>query len=128
MTNALVKILPSALKSVKSSAIILAIAAAIAPSAFAGSGNLVEKKLTVKIAAADLSDTKGVEKTYQKLEDKATAFCKNDTPSLVYLDESVEDCVEDLMEQFIATSGVTSLKTYHEKMAEAPATEKLAMK
>ena len=127
MTHTLIKTLPSALKTVKSSAIIFAIAAtsAIAPSAFAN--NMMETKLTVKIAIAELSNPVGIEKTYKTLQDKATAFCKADTPSLSYLGESVGDCVEDLMNQFVTTSDATPLKAYHEKITETAATKKLAL-
>lgn len=124
MTHSLIKTLPSTLKAAKSSAIIFAIAAttAIAPSAFAT--DMIATKLTVKIAASDLSDTVGIERTYKMLQDKATAFCKRDTPSLSFLGESVGDCVEDLMNQLVTTSGVTPLRVYHEKMAETVATKK----
>lgn len=127
MTLDLSKTLPSSIKALKSSAIIFAIAAtsSIAPSAFAS--NLVETKLTVKISTADLADADGVEKTYARLQKRATSFCKRDSSTLYFLNESVEDCVEDLMEQFITTSKAAPLKAHHEKVAELTMTEKFAM-
>lgn len=113
---------------IKKSAILLALAAttATAPSAFAS--NMVETKLTVKISTADLADADGVQKAYSALQTKAEGFCERDTSTLDYLDETVQDCVEDLMEQFIESSDAAPLKAYHEKMAEAAETKTYAMK
>jgi len=84
---------------------------------------LVETKLTVKISTSELADADGVKKAYEKLQTKAKKFCQRDSSTLYYLNETVEDCVEDLMEQFITTSDVAPLKAHHEKVAEMTVTE-----
>lgn len=115
---------------IKKSALLFAIAAttAAAPSAFAASNMMTEKKLTVKISMSELSDTAGVERAYEKLQEKASTFCKNESFTLYYLNETVEECVEDLMEQFISTSNVAPLKAHHEKVAEMTAPKTFAIK
>ncbi len=98
---------------------------AIAPTASASS-QLVEKKLTVKISMSELSKADGIEKAYAKLQEKAESYCEKDSTSLDFLGETVKECVEDLMKQFIATSKAAPLKAYHAKVAEMTVVEKFA--
>jgi len=123
MTRAISKTLPSYLKAIRSSAIVFGVAATsmITPAAFAS--NMVETKITVEISMTELADAKGVQKTYARLQKKAEKFCKRDMTSLYYLGETVEDCVQDLMQQFVKTSDIAPLKAHHEKVAEVMVTK-----
>lgn len=94
---------------------------AIAPNAFAENYPLVEKTVTMKIKITELKSEDGVQKVYAQLKKRAKSFCKSDSSALSYLNESVAECSDDLLEQFVQSADITELKAYH--LAEASTAE-----
>ena len=90
--------------------------ALIAPSAYAGEPVTVDRKVTVKFKAAELLAENGTEKVYGKLVKKANRVCKNDKASLYYLGQSVDECAAELIEQFIDSANVSSLRQHHARV------------
>lgn len=98
---------------------------ATAPNAFAGAA-WYEKTVSVKVSLSDLRTETGVAKTYAKLEKRAKSVCRSSVSALHYSGETVDECVADLMEQFVESVNVESLKTYHLSMG-APKAETFAL-
>jgi len=101
---------------------------AIAPNAMASSiAPMVEKTVSVSFKLSDLDAVDGTSAVYSKLEKRAASYCKADRFSLKVLDQSVEDCVADLVDQFVDSADISKLSAYHETHATAKPLEKLAM-
>lgn len=100
---------------------------AIAPNAFAGSNLLIDETVTVKIKTAELQSEEGVHKVYAKLKKRAKSFCRSNTSVLSYLNESVTECTDDLVKQFVQSADIAELKTYHLSKTSTAAPQKLAL-
>ena len=87
--------------------------AAIAPNAYAVDGLLKSKVITAKFKMTELQSENGTQKVYAKLKKRAKSFCRSDSSALYYLNESVSDCQEDLLEQFVQSVDIAKLKAYH---------------
>jgi len=87
--------------------------AAIAPSAFAGDTILMDKTVSVKFRLTELQAENGKQSVYSRLKKRAKSYCKADRGSLYYLGQSVKECTDDLLEQFIQNANVAELKAYH---------------
>jgi len=81
-------------------------------SAFASSF-IEERVITVSFNASDLQTESGKVAVYEKLLDKAATTCSADLITLKMLGESVEECTQDLMEQFIESASLEQLAAYH---------------
>ena len=86
---------------------------AIAPAAFAGDSPFVDTVIKVTFKMSDLQAEDGTQKVYAKLMKRAKSNCRSDSPTLQYFGQSVEDCVDDLVNQFIESADVKVLKAYH---------------
>jgi len=84
----------------------------IAPSAFA-SNYFVDRTVTVKFKTSELQSESGTEKVYTKIKKKAKSFCRADSYSLYYRDETVQECADDLVEQFIDSANINTLTEFH---------------
>ena len=106
---------PRAVKKMTASALAgLAICTtAIAPAAFASSSPFVDTVVTVKIKLSDLEADDGAEKVYAQLKKRAKSFCRSDSETLNFFGQSVSECVDDLVGQFIESADVDALKVYH---------------
>ena len=98
----------------------------IAPNAFAGS-IWYDKTVTVEFNKSELDAENGVETVYAMLEKRAKSECKTSTSSLYYRGENVEDCVADLMNQFIESVEIDALKAYHLSHYPTDAAESYAL-
>ena len=101
--------------------------AAIAPNAYAADGLLKETVVTVKFKMEELRSENGIEKVYAMLRKRAKSFCRSDTSALYYLNESVSECQEDLVEQFVQSVDIAALKSYHLSQTSKAATEQYAL-
>jgi len=101
--------------------------AAIAPSAYAGDYQLVDKVVTVKFKATELYAESGTEKVYAKLKKRALSFCKADRSTLSYLKMSLDDCTIDLLDQFIQSADIEELAAYHLAQTAKSDPEKFAL-
>lgn len=84
-----------------------------APASFASGPYVVEKTVTVKFAKSELSQKDGVEAVYSKFEEKAKRFCKSEGYSLSYFEETLEDCISDLVNQFVDSADIDVMSAYH---------------
>lgn len=101
---------------------------AVAPNAFASPiGHMVDKTVSVSFSLSELDAADGTSAVYAKLEKRAASFCKADKLSLRFLDQTVEDCVADLVNQFVDSADISELSAYHETHAKAKPVEKLVM-
>lgn len=123
-------LMASKTRTVKKLGLTIAIVASVcsASSAQAGNSSTFDRTITAKFSAADLTTDAGVEKVYKKLERKAKRFCISDAFSLDYFGESVNECVDDLMSQFVVNAGVDSLSAYHMAQTSPVTTKKYALK
>jgi len=101
---------------------------AITPVAFAGEAPLVSQTVSVKFRMTDLKAEDGTQKVYAKFSKKATSFCRADTPSLYYLGESISDCRDDLVKQFVQSANIEELTTYHLSQTSFASLKTLALK
>lgn len=111
-------VLMSACQTVKKSAalvvtISILAAAAVAPSASASEGPLVDVRVSVTFSMSDLRSEDGTEKVYDKLTRKAVTSCSSDRKTLRYLDQTVEECAADLVAQFVADADIIELTHFH---------------
>ncbi|MEL6688105.1 MAG: UrcA family protein [Pseudomonadota bacterium] len=95
------------------SAIILA-TSAIAPSAYASDGPLIDVTVSVKFNLSELEAEDGTQKVYDKLKRKAVTSCMSDRAALRYLDQTVAECAANLVEQFVYNASVAELTAFHE--------------
>ena len=86
---------------------------AIAPAAFAGDVTMVEKVVKVKLHLSDMKDESGTQNTYAKLMRRAKSYCRINSATLRYFGESLQDCTDDLVDQFITSANVETLTQYH---------------
>ncbi len=94
--------------------------ASIAPSAFAADSPLIDVKVSVKFRLSELEANNGVQKVYAKFMRKAKRSCRSDRAALNYLDQTIEECAADIVEQFIRDAEVETLTVYHrQKLAQA---------
>lgn len=95
--------------------------AAMAPAAFAADPVLTDRTVTVKFNLSDLEAENGVEKVYKKIKKRAKSYCRADRRSVIYLEQTVTQCANDLMNQFIENADIDSLIAFHlAKNPEAP--------
>ena len=101
---------------------------AIAPNAMASPiAPMVDKTVSVTFKMSELDAAGGTSAVYAKLEKRAKSYCKADRFSLKILDQSVEDCVADLVDQFVDSADISKLSAYHETHTTATPREQLAM-
>lgn len=86
---------------------------ALAPNAYASDSLLVDKTVTTTIKLSELQSEGGTQKVYAKLKKRASSFCIHDRHTLSYLKQSVAECTNDLVEQFIQSADIAELKAYH---------------
>ena len=86
---------------------------AIAPAAFAGDPTIVERVVSVKLYLSDLKVENGPQNTYAKLKRRAKSYCRINSATLRYFGESLQDCTDDLVDQFITSANVDTLTQYH---------------
>lgn len=86
---------------------------ALASTAHANNGQFVDQVITVEINPSELATPQGTEKVYNKLKTKATRVCRADRKTLYYLGQSVDECASDLLEQFVTSSKLPGLQTFH---------------
>jgi len=86
---------------------------AIAPNAFANEAGLVDKTVTVKFSLTELHAPEGSKKIYAKLKKRAMSFCRADKETLRYLDQSLAQCADDLVDQFVQSANIATLTDYH---------------
>ena len=106
---------------------LVACTSAIAPSAFASSSPWAEKTITVTFSLADLKAPDGTQTVYGKLKAKAKYACRADKATLSYTGQSMGECVDDLMAQFIEDADIAALTAYHLAQSPDTATKTLAM-
>lgn len=100
----------------------------IAPSAFAGEGNLlVEETIVVKFEAKELQTFEGTEKVYKKLKRRAKSACKADRLVVQYLDQSQRECAADLVNQFVTSANIQELTSFHQSTTSGSAPVKVAI-
>ncbi|GHA93658.1 hypothetical protein GCM10009069_15930 [Algimonas arctica] len=113
-------------KIAKASLGLLALATtAMAPSAFADDRNLMDRTVTVKFDKSDLLSPKGVDGVYAKLVKTAKRSCKSDPVSVLYLGQSMKECADDLVAQFVANADFDVLTRYH--LAAVPTQERVQL-
>lgn len=103
-------------------------AAFIAPASAAENSLLVNKTVSVKFKISDLKADGGNDKVYAKLKHRATSFCRADNATLQYFAQSKTECVEDLMDQFIDSANIETLKTIHLSQKSLAPVKKYALK
>ena len=86
--------------------------AAIALRAFAKDGPLVDREVTVKFRMSDFRAENGTKTVYAKPTRKAKSSCKSDPLALDYLDQTVDECAADLVEQLIRSAELEQLTAY----------------
>lgn len=86
---------------------------AIAPNAFANGALLVDRTVSVKFSLTELRAPQGPEKIYAKLEKRAMSFCRADKATLRYLDQSLAECANDIVDQFVQSVNIIALTDYH---------------
>jgi len=92
------ELMASNVKSVKKSGIKLAAIALVAATAYAPTTMASEPLLN------------GTSAVYAELMKKSKRVCRSDRNTLKYTGETVEECVADLMDQFIESADIESLK------------------
>jgi UrcA family protein len=102
-------------------------AVSMAPLAQANESLMTERVLTVKISVAELKTENGAQTVYSKLDKRANRECKADRQTLKYLGQTKDECVDDLMDQFIESANVETLATYHLSQKPGAAPEKVAL-
>lgn len=91
-----------------------ALSAGIIPSTASAKDFLtVDKEFTVTFLASELATAHGMEVVYEKLGAEASKACKSLSFTSKRLGETFEDCVSDLMNQFVESSGMEVLRNYH---------------
>lgn len=111
------KILPARFSSVKSitkASLTVAILGLATVPASAYVPPTVERIVTVEFKASDVATTTGQADVYDRLLKTAYSACQSDLKTLKYLNESIEECVSDLMDQFIETANIETLTIYHQ--------------
>lgn len=93
--------------------LIVVATSAIAPNAFANGPSLVDKTVIIKFSLTELRTPNGSEKIYAKLEKRAMKFCRADKVTLRYLDQSLAQCADDLVDQFVQSANIAALTDYH---------------
>lgn len=89
----------------------------VASSAQAYSGPLVEKTFQVEFKVSEVTTPEGTAEVYARLMKKANQACISDRQTLEYTGETVAQCTEDLLQQFIGNADVSSLTDYHRMKA-----------
>jgi UrcA family protein len=112
------ELMASNVKSVKKSgiklaAIALVAATAYAPTTMASEPLLIDREITAKFSSQELKAENGTSAVYAELMKKSKRVCRSDRNTLKYTGETVEECVADLMDQFIESADIESLKKYH---------------
>ena len=74
---------------------------------------MVERVVTVKLKMSELEAPNGVETVYAKLKTKAERYCAADAATLYITGETVTECTTELLTQFVESTGIESLETYH---------------
>lgn len=85
----------------------------LAPNAIANGSPMVEKAVTVTFTMTDIRAPQGVKTVYSKLEKRAETFCKGDKASLKFLGQTIEQCADDLVSQFINSADIDALTALH---------------
>lgn len=101
-------------------------AVAIPTAASASSANLVDAKFTVRFKVSQLAEEGGTEAVYTKIEKKAKRACVSVKEASEILGETFDECVDDVMNQFVISADVPALITYHEAKTQPVEAEKFA--
>lgn len=105
---------------------LIVMTAGIAPSALAVDSPLIDVEVSVKFRLSDLETANGTEKVYAKMVRKAERSCWLDQETLDYLNQTVEECAADIVEQLVYDSEIEALTAYHEQKTLPVKTIKLA--
>ena len=93
---------------------VAALGFAVAPAAFAVPSDTVR----VKIDARYLETDWGVEKIYKTLSRKAESACNVRSPRSPAIQKYEQDCMSDLLDDFIQSADHERLTTYHAGMTK----------
>ena len=88
-------------------------ALSFAPLAQAEESLFTEKLVTAKFSVAELEAENGTQNVYDDLNKKAKRACRADRRTLAYLRQTIGECAGDLMDQFIESANIESLRSYH---------------
>ena len=102
-------------------------ALSFAPLAQAKDSLFTEKVVIAKFSVAELDAENGTQNVYAGLKKKAKRACKSDKPTLAHLRQTMGECVGDLMDQFIESANIESLRTYHLGLLSETTSNKIAL-
>ena len=85
----------------------------LAPAAYAGDAHLTEQVVKVKLQMSDFKNVEGTKKSYLKLKKRAKSFCRSDSITLQYTGQTLQECADDLISQFIQSANIETLTEYH---------------
>ena len=86
---------------------------AIANASFANPSLTTEQVITFEIQMSDFDEPNGTAKVYEKLKAKAKRVCRADRSTLDFYGQTVSECTQDLLVQFVASAGLPNLQSYH---------------
>jgi len=86
---------------------------ALTPNAVANESPMFEKAVTVTFTLTDLRAPDGAQTVYTKLEKRAEKFCRADKASLKILGQTVEECADDLVSQFVNSANIDAITALH---------------
>ena len=87
---------------------------------------LVERIIEVKIKTSELTTERGLIAVYEKLKTKANRECRADRRTLKHLNQTMDQCSQDLVGQFVESSKIKILQDYHQAETSTD-TQTLAM-